>query len=584
MDNLASNSQSSQGDTGTLSNYSRSQFDKAYADQYESILGHLVFERGYSIKRALESYAPIVKATHRETLCARDWCQKLGFGSLGIGVLVGAGMGIGFAVLPVLASAVSLKLWSDSREELPRREAEYHLLKTVPDLPQLLYSLSLRGCDLVKLIGAYDALITAIEPRIESGSDFSEGEVGEFLQNKISSSTGLEADSASQSKTEAIGQASSAVTTLEGTIAASPTYGVSKVLSPLERLLASPFQSRAWFGAQRTGKSYLAAVTSQQMHLNGTKVFHINLHSFGIEDLSYWTHAKSVTGDMGHLETHEVLNLITRAIGVVKEFTRTQNALLIFDEITLTGSKNNPYLDDLQPLLQMVASSCSELASTGKKRKQAIWTISPDFVAGELVQEVKAIKSLTVTFVAIPPGKTLDWEGQAIGFHAESFGNIQRNFPALSDAPRMDCDRMVFVDALWLDMGALPKLQTIEPVKVNTTLADLLAMDELKVNLVDDAIEVPVETLAVVEKPDGLDDFPLVLTIWEYLDGKDARSMKQISGAMKTGGKISDDILTEKLGQFETYKDAIKTVVSFGVSKGYLRQVSEDAYVAIKKH
>jgi hypothetical protein len=103
----------------------------------------------------------------------------------------------------------------------------------------------------------------------------------------------------------------------------------------------------------------------------------------------------------------------------------------------------------------------------------------------------------------------------------------------------------------------------------------------------DEAIDtaaVEVEAVAVVEHPDGLEDFPLVLTIWEYLAGKDARSMKQISGAMKTGGKIPDDVLTAKIGQFETYKDAIKTVVSFGVSKGYLRQVSEDAYEAVRKH
>ena len=99
-----------------------------------------------------------------------------------------------------------------------------------------------------------------------------------------------------------------------------------------------------------------------------------------------------------------------------------------------------------------------------------------------------------------------------------------------------------------------------------------------------DASADEVETTAIDERPEGLDNFPLVLTIWEYLDGKDARSMKQISGAMKTGGKISDDILTSKLGQFETYKDAIKTVVYFGVSKGYLRQVSEDAYESVRKH
>ena len=96
-----------------------------------------------------------------------------------------------------------------------------------------------------------------------------------------------------------------------------------------------------------------------------------------------------------------------------------------------------------------------------------------------------------------------------------------------------------------------------------------------------DAIEV--ETQAIDDTPDGLEDFPLVLTIWEYLDGKDPRSLKQISDSMKAKGKIPEDVLRTKLGEFETYKDAIKTVVSFGVLKGYLKQISGDAYEAIRK-
>jgi hypothetical protein len=102
----------------------------------------------------------------------------------------------------------------------------------------------------------------------------------------------------------------------------------------------------------------------------------------------------------------------------------------------------------------------------------------------------------------------------------------------------------------------------------------------------DEAIDtaaVEVETVAIDDKPDGLDDFPLVLTIWEYLDGKDPRTLKQISDSMKAKGKIPEDVLRGKLGEFETYKDAIKTVVSFGVSKGYLKQTFDDAYEAIRK-
>jgi hypothetical protein len=96
-----------------------------------------------------------------------------------------------------------------------------------------------------------------------------------------------------------------------------------------------------------------------------------------------------------------------------------------------------------------------------------------------------------------------------------------------------------------------------------------------------DAIDV--ETTAIDDQPDGLEDFPLVLTIWEYLNGKDPRSIKQISDSMKAKGKIPEEVLRTKLGGFETYKDAIKTVVSFGVSKGYLKQISDDAYEAVRK-
>ena len=351
-----------------------------------------------------------------------------------------------------------------------------------------------------------------------------------------------------------------------------PSYGESRVTSPMDKLLASPFQSRAFFGAQRTGKSYLAAVTSQQMHLLRTKVFHVNLHSFGSEDLTYWTHARSVTGDMGHMDEYEVLDLIARAIAVVKEFTRTPNALLIFDEVTLTGSKNNPYAEFLQPLLKMVASSCSELASTGKKRKQAIWTISPDFVAGELVQEVKAIKSLAITFVAIPPGKTLDWEGQAIGFHSESFGNVQRNFPALKDAPRMDVDRMVFIDAIWYDLGILPKLIHIdakpEPIETSTKsiLVETIKAVEIEHWEADRAIEVnkvePTKPHLLSDKFERLDTL---------MDGKDSLPIREIQRAF---GCLSEE--AQQIAQMYCFnKKSIYRFSQFTNSNGTLSKSIE---------
>ena len=94
---------------------------------------------------------------------------------------------------------------------------------------------------------------------------------------------------------------------------------------------------------------------------------------------------------------------------------------------------------------------------------------------------------------------------------------------------------------------------------------------------------IEVETIEVDETPDGLEAFPLVLTIWQYLAGKDARSFSQINDAMRAKGKIPKDALMAKVPHSESYRDALKSVVAFGVVKGFLAQVSEDNYEAVKK-
>jgi len=95
---------------------------------------------------------------------------------------------------------------------------------------------------------------------------------------------------------------------------------------------------------------------------------------------------------------------------------------------------------------------------------------------------------------------------------------------------------------------------------------------------------IEVETTEVDDTPAGLDGFPLVLTIWQYLAGKDARSFSQINDAMRAKGKIPKDALMAKVPHSESYRDALKSVVAFGVVKGFLAQVSEDNYEAVRKH
>ena len=215
------------------------------------------------------------------------------------------------------------------------------------------------------------------------------------------------------------------------------------------------------------------------------------------------------------------------------------------------------------------------LTSGGLSTTRIIALISPDNVGA--VEGYLATKAITATKGGMEALDRL-MEQSPVG-RACYDGKTKRWYPTAKLENHSGFDRD---SADWNNLGKVA--QTSAPEKPTRALEEVFPPEFFQGHplLEEDAIEV--ETQAIDDKPDGLDDFPLVLTIWEYLIGKDARSMKQISGAMKTGGKISDDVLTSKLGQFETYKDAIKTVVSFGVSKGYLRQVSDDAYESVRKH
>ena len=220
------------------------------------------------------------------------------------------------------------------------------------------------------------------------------------------------------------------------------------------------------------------------------------------------------------------------------------------------------------------------LTSGGLSTTRIIALISPDNVGA--VEGYLATKAITA-----PKGgmETLDrlMEQSPVGRSCYD-GKTKRWYPMARLENHSGFDRD---SADWNNLAAPSSAPETSKLSQGQVTWERLKVGSPAFPTATDAIDIgadEVETTAIDDRPEGLDDFPLVLTIWEYLDGKDARSMKQISGAMKTGGKISDDILTAKLGQFETYKDAIKTVVSFGVSKGYLRQISEDAYEAVRKH
>jgi len=232
----------------------------------------------------------------------------------------------------------------------------------------------------------------------------------------------------------------------------------------IDRVVASPTISRINFGGQRSGKTLSFAAASKILADAGWNIYHINLASYtnerGInEDDQYWLHATSVRADLSKLSPWEAAPIIERAEEVVTEFFSNPKSVLIIDEIVTTGGKDHEHAASCEKLMASIADKISCLTSTGTKRMQAIWALSPDFVAGRLMDQVKSVKSLKVCMVVVPPDRFIEWEDGTgerirIGFSSEAFTNVQRNFPSLTEPPRgTGCDRIAFIDGEWMEVG-----------------------------------------------------------------------------------------------------------------------------------
>ena len=239
----------------------------------------------------------------------------------------------------------------------------------------------------------------------------------------------------------------------------------------LDAVLKSPGISRLMIGGQRTGKSYFAAVASRELAKAGWKIFHINLASCGDEDGYYWQHTtRSVTGDLSSItDETEAKELIEMAIACCNEFWAEENALLICDEITYTGSKFGQWKKQSADFLNIFSGRISALTSSGMKREKAIWALCPEMVAGALEGPAKAIKSLQLAFFAIPKGREVMWRKQAVTWRDELYSQIAANFTITMPTDEQiqlcqqhEIDRIVFIDNEWTPIGTLPQLAPAE--------------------------------------------------------------------------------------------------------------------------
>lgn len=243
------------------------------------------------------------------------------------------------------------------------------------------------------------------------------------------------------------------------------SYPTQRTLAPsksaFEYLLDSPFISRAFFGAQRTGKTYLTAVTTQELaRTQDITIYHINLASVGEEDGSYWAEAHSVRGDIASLDTCEAASLVDDAYEIVQRFKATKNAILVVDEWAILGSSCSAHSDVLEPLIDLIADYISVLSSSGVKRRQAIWTIAPEMVAGSLTKRARAIKKLSLCYVTIAPGERVGSAGSYVYFDDQLYTCVSNNYNIHTPPKNQEFNdvRITFLNNKWVEVGSLPKL------------------------------------------------------------------------------------------------------------------------------
>ncbi len=230
--------------------------------------------------------------------------------------------------------------------------------------------------------------------------------------------------------------------------------------SAYQTLLASPFVSRAIFGGQRTGKTNLAAQAARKLsETRQIRFFHFNLNSVAgsDEDAHYFDidGIRSVRGDLLHSTPEAAERLINQVNGLIDEFmSYTGPSILIADEWSELAASFNEPVDLLAPLIASLAAKISGFASSGMKRRKAIWTIAPQMVAGQLEKFGRAVKSLSPILVAIAPGHTAKWEAEELSFDRSLYGQVSKNYPGIEEPPSDSAEsRIAYINGRWAVLG-----------------------------------------------------------------------------------------------------------------------------------
>ena len=510
--------------------------------------------------------------------------KNLGFGSTALGVLGTATLlglsGITALMLPPLTLATVGALYGyNSAIGARRRELEGRFLQDFPDMLRLIESKLKQGESVAKVASAFDAAFRhyrrgddeAIVALIQNDQDATSETLFQTMIQKP--------DDQGAARSQIETQAQSGVQAIAPGVAAAPA---AINWNPATDLGRNP-QSALIAGTPGSGKGMLVSNAVRTLRQRHPALTVMMIDPKGDpKERGYWGDVVNVFRWFSLMDCDDPDEGASWLLACMDEFRSLPSPkLLIFDEMLAAAVELRLAHKDMKAP-QRFKKFVAGLVAQGDSLDAWIWAMSQSVQVDDLglsggvrtnlraigiisPKNMGAIEGLTSTRLIPPPA-----------------GGMDELRSLMASSP---CDR-AFYDAKiarWLPM---PKLENHSGYDRDNRshLAPPTGRGGTAPEPPPLSATVKVEAPGVViERPEGLDEFPLVATIWDYLDGKEPRSLKQISNTMKNGGKIPEELLQAKIPNFTNYKDGIRTVLSFAINKGYIREVSEDSYEAIKK-
>jgi hypothetical protein len=144
--------------SNSITRYNQGNGDRLTANADESLLGHCIEERGWSLEKAIQNLKPISKYEAIHTTRAARIGKTTAVAGFVIG-LVGGGTVGAVGMLPLLGAGLAAYVWNAAQACIPRRDLEYSVLKICPQIPEIMLAIHNKGASPEVIVSAWDLLL-----------------------------------------------------------------------------------------------------------------------------------------------------------------------------------------------------------------------------------------------------------------------------------------------------------------------------------------------------------------------------------------------------------------------------------------